>query len=89
MASLVLAAAFFVGIHVFVSGTALRGAIVARIGENGFRGAFSLASLAGIVWLSRAYAAAPRGSACGSHMKDFAWSRSGSCRWPSSSSSSG
>src|SRR5262245_10865182 len=59
MGSLVLAAAFFVGIHVFVSGTSLRGTIVSRIGERAFLGAFSLASLAGIVWLSRAYASAP------------------------------
>ncbi|HZR80976.1 MAG TPA: NnrU family protein [Candidatus Binatia bacterium] len=59
MASLVLAAAFFAGIHVFVSGTALRGAIVSRIGENAFRGLFSIASLAAIWWMARAYAAAP------------------------------
>jgi uncharacterized membrane protein len=55
MSSLVAAAIFFVGIHFFISGTALRGKIVAVIGEGPFRGLFSLLSLIGIVWLSRAY----------------------------------
>jgi uncharacterized membrane protein len=55
MTSLVLAAAFFVGLHLFVSGTRLRGAVVARTGERGFQGLFSLLSLGGIVWLIRAY----------------------------------
>jgi len=59
MTSLMLAAAFFVGIHVCISGTPLRAAIVGRIGEQPFRGLFSLLSLVGIVWLSRAYARAP------------------------------
>ncbi len=56
MAWLFLAAAFFLGIHVFVSGTRLRGAIVGRIGERAFQAMFSLLSLGGIVWLARAYA---------------------------------
>jgi uncharacterized membrane protein len=55
MSSLVAAAIFFVGIHFFISGTALRGKIVGMIGEGPFRGLFSLLSLIGIVWLSRAY----------------------------------
>jgi uncharacterized membrane protein len=55
MASLVAAAIFFVGIHPVVSGSRLRGKIVALIGEGPFRGLFSLLSLVGIVWLSRAY----------------------------------
>jgi uncharacterized membrane protein len=55
MSSLVAAAIFFVGIHFFISGTALRGKIVAVIGEGPFRGLFSMLSLIGIVWLSRAY----------------------------------
>lgn len=59
MTSLALATLFFLGIHVFVSGTALRGALVARIGDKAFRGSFALASLGAIVWMSRAYAAAP------------------------------
>ncbi len=46
---------FFVGIHLFVSGTTMRDAIVDRIGERGFLGIFSLASLGGMIWLCRAY----------------------------------
>lgn len=59
MTNVVLAVAFFVGIHVFISGTSLRSAIVARLGENGFRGLFSLLSLAGIWWMASAYAGSP------------------------------
>jgi uncharacterized membrane protein len=59
MTSLVLAALFFVGIHVFVSGSRLRGVIAARTGENGFQGLFSLLSLVGLAWLGTAYARAP------------------------------
>ena len=55
MLSVLAAALFFVGIHLFISGTALRDTIVDRIGEQGFLGAFSLASLVGIVWLCVAY----------------------------------
>ena len=55
MASLFAAALFFDGIHFLFSGTALRGKIVGSIGERTFQGLFSLMSLLGIVWLSRAY----------------------------------
>ena len=55
MSSLLAAAIFFLGIHVFISGTALRGRIVGLIGEGPFRGVFSLMSLIGIIWLCRAY----------------------------------
>ena len=58
MVSLVIAAAFFVGIHVFVSGTSLRGAIVTRTGEKVYQALFSLVSLVGLVWLCLAYAGA-------------------------------
>jgi NnrU protein len=53
--SLFAAALFFDGIHFLISGTALRGKIVGLIGERPFQGLFSLMSLIGIVWLSRAY----------------------------------
>jgi uncharacterized membrane protein len=53
--SLLAAAIFFLGIHFFISGTELRGKIVALIGERPFQGLFSLMSLIGIVWLSLAY----------------------------------
>jgi len=53
--SLFAAALFFDGIHFLISGTALRGKIVGLVGERPFQGLFSLMSLIGIVWLSRAY----------------------------------
>jgi uncharacterized membrane protein len=59
MAELVAAAAFFLGIHVFISGTALRDLIVARLGERGFLGFFSLLSIAGLGWLIWSYGRAP------------------------------
>ncbi|MFP6662854.1 MAG: NnrU family protein [Deltaproteobacteria bacterium] len=59
MASLTLATLYFIGIHVFISGTKLRDAMVARIGEGPFMGVFSLASIAGMVWIVSAYRAAP------------------------------
>jgi uncharacterized membrane protein len=55
VASLFAAALFFDGIHFFISGTPIRGKIVGLIGERPFQGLFSLMSLIGIVWLSRAY----------------------------------
>ena len=59
MASLVAASAFFLLIHFGVSGTRLRDALVARTGEGAYRGAFSLASVVGLVWMARAYDRAP------------------------------
>jgi uncharacterized membrane protein len=53
--SLFAAALFFDGIHFLISGTALRDKIVGLTGERRFQGLFSLMSLFGIVWLSRAY----------------------------------
>jgi len=57
--SLILAAAFFVGIHVGIAGTRARDALTARFGEQPYLGLFSLASLAGMIWLTTAYAGAP------------------------------
>jgi uncharacterized membrane protein len=59
MVSLILAAAFFVGIHVCISGTGIRDAVVRRTGERGFQGLFSLLSIGAMVWLVQAYRAAP------------------------------
>jgi uncharacterized membrane protein len=56
MTGLIAAAAFFVLLHLLVSGTRLRGAIVGVIGEGPYLGLFSLASVAGLVWLGFAYA---------------------------------
>ena len=59
MLSLLLASAFFLLIHFGVAGTRLRDALVARLGEGPYRGAFSLASFVGIFWMGYAYARAP------------------------------
>ncbi len=56
MASLIAAASFFVLLHLLVSGTKLRDAIVGRIGPGPYMGLFSLASVAGLVWLGMAFA---------------------------------
>lgn len=53
MTAFVLAMALFIAIHLGVSGTRLRGAAVASLGENVYRGLFSVASalcLAGVIW---------------------------------------
>ncbi|MFT8245903.1 NnrU family protein [Roseomonas sp. BN140053] len=55
MMFLLLAALLWVGLHVGVAGTALRGRLVARLGEGGFRGAFSLASAVAITLLVLAW----------------------------------
>src|SRR3989338_1979643 len=55
MASLFAAALFFDGIHFLISGTGLRGKLVGLAGEKAFQAIFSLMSVTGIIWLSRAY----------------------------------
>jgi uncharacterized membrane protein len=57
--SLVLAAIFFTGIHLGIAGTTLRDRVVAALGETGYRAAFSLASVIGLVWLVTGYNRAP------------------------------
>jgi uncharacterized membrane protein len=59
MASLVLAALFFAGIHLGISGTRLRDRAVGALGAAGYRIAFSLATVAGLVWMVVAYREAP------------------------------
>lgn len=59
MTALVVAAVFFVGIHLLVAGTPLRDRLIARLGAGPYRGLFSLVSLVGIVWLAMAYRSAP------------------------------
>jgi len=59
MATLIAASAFFLLIHFGVSGTRLRDVAVARLGEGRYRALFSLASVAGIIWLGWAYGRAP------------------------------
>ncbi len=55
MYDLLGASVFFLAIHFLVSGTRLRDALVARLGEGAYRGMFSAASLAGLVWMIYAY----------------------------------
>jgi uncharacterized membrane protein len=59
MVSLILASGLFLGIHIFVSGTGLRGRAIAALGERAYQGLFSLASLGALVWMSYAYSQAP------------------------------
>ena len=58
MFSLLAAAAFFLAIHLLVSGTRVRDALTGRIGQGPYMGLFSLSSVAGLVWLGFAFAAA-------------------------------
>lgn len=61
MSTLIAAAAAFLAIHFFVSGTPLRDRITAAIGERPYLGLFSLASVGLIVWLIVAYNRAQTG----------------------------
>lgn len=58
MTHLVMAAALFFGIHIFVSGTKLRDAIVGMIGELPYKGLFAVTSLGAIIWMAMSYNAA-------------------------------
>ncbi len=55
MNAFTLALIAFVGIHVGISATGARGALVARVGEGAYRIVFSLASLGLLTWLIIAY----------------------------------
>ena len=59
MLNLITASAYFLLIHFGVSGTRLRDGLVTRLGAGPYRGAFALASLVGLVWMSYAYKHAP------------------------------
>ena len=59
MISLVLGALFFIAIHLGVSGTRLRDTLSARLGLRAYMVVFSLASVAGMIWLVAAYNGAP------------------------------
>jgi uncharacterized membrane protein len=55
---LIAAVAFWIALHVGVAGSPLRRALIAGIGDNGYRILFSALSALGIIWLARAYGAA-------------------------------
>lgn len=59
MAALVVTALLWIALHLGVAGTALRAAIVARLGERPFRGLFALVSVLLLVCLAVAYRHAP------------------------------
>jgi uncharacterized membrane protein len=59
LGTLALAAAAWVGVHAGIAGTGVRRALAARLGEGGFRAAFSAASVAAILFLVASYNAAP------------------------------
>lgn len=54
-----LAMTLFVATHLALSSPRLRAPLVARMGENGFRGLYSLLSLALLAWVAFAYRDAP------------------------------
>jgi uncharacterized membrane protein len=56
MTSLLAAAMVFLALHLLISGTRLRDILVARVGAGVYIGLFSVASVAGLVWLGFAYA---------------------------------
>jgi uncharacterized membrane protein len=57
---LILASVLWVALHIGLAGTALRGVVANRIGEQGFRGLFSVASIAVFALLVYAFIHAPR-----------------------------
>ena len=59
MTLLVLAAIVWIAVHSGIAGTSVRGALVRRFGEPRFRAAFSVTSIAALVFLIVAYRHAP------------------------------
>ncbi|MFZ5792341.1 MAG: NnrU family protein [Pseudomonadota bacterium] len=59
MLELILASALFVGSHFLISSTALRGRLVAALGENLYRAFYSLLSAALLIWTGFAFGRAP------------------------------
>ena len=59
MVLLAVAALLWAGVHVGIAGTSLRATVVERFGEGGYRGVFSVLSVATIALLIFAYRRAP------------------------------
>jgi uncharacterized membrane protein len=59
MLNLAIAALFFVGTHFGISSTALRGELIARVGEGIYRLLYSALALVAVTWLVSAWQAAP------------------------------
>jgi uncharacterized membrane protein len=58
MTLLIIAALVWLGAHIGIAGTGIRAALVARVGEDRFRGLFSLLSTVAIVFLAWAWSQA-------------------------------
>src|SRR5947209_20088680 len=76
MLMLILAAGYFLTIHLLVSGTPLRDALTARIGQGPYMGLFSLASVAGLAWLIFAFGGAHQAA-----VNDVLWRVTPITRW--------
>jgi uncharacterized membrane protein len=61
MTNLIAAAVVFLLLHLLVSGTRVRDTIIAVIGEGTYMGLFSLASVAGLIWIAVAFSVARGG----------------------------
>jgi uncharacterized membrane protein len=59
MLNLTVAAVFLIGTHFGIASTPLRGELIGRVGENGYRVLYSLLALVALVWLATAWRAAP------------------------------
>jgi uncharacterized membrane protein len=59
MLSLFLASLLFFAIHAFISGTRLRGILVAKVGEGAYMGLFSAVSVGALIWVVLSYGDAP------------------------------
>lgn len=75
MLPLGLAVGCFVGVHLLVSGTRLRDALVAALGEARYLGLFSLASLASMIWIGLAYSPAFHSASNHAYWFPAAWQK--------------
>lgn len=57
--ALLAATVVFVAAHFLLASLPLRRALVAKLGEGGFRGFYSLLAIAALLWMSLSYRAAP------------------------------
>jgi uncharacterized membrane protein len=73
MSNLVAAAAVFLAVHFFISGTQVRDVLVRAMGEKPYMGAFSLLSIVVLVWMAMAFntAGAAPGSAADPYLYDL------------------
>jgi uncharacterized membrane protein len=59
MLNLLIAALFLIGTHFGIASTPLRAELIARVGDNAYRGLYSLLALVALGWLITAWRAAP------------------------------